>query len=127
MECLKTLWIMYKNVNIYNKRNGKYMKKRIIAVVLIIAIIQSFGMCVFANTIDELKQQKKETEEKHTDIKEELSIELDAICELDAEISEYEKEIGQLEGKIEELNASIKNSEIEIENLQKEHAEKRNC
>ncbi len=47
MECLKTLWIMYKNVNIYNKRNGKYMKKRIIAVVLIIAIIQSFGMCVF--------------------------------------------------------------------------------
>lgn len=59
MECLKTLWIMYKNVNIYNKRNGKYMKKRIIAVVLIIAIIQSFGMCVFANTIDELKQQKK--------------------------------------------------------------------
>jgi hypothetical protein len=50
---------MYKNVNIYNKRNGKYMKKRIIAVVLIIAIIQSFGMCVFANTIDELKQQKK--------------------------------------------------------------------
>ena len=124
MECLKTLWIMYKNVNIYNKRNGKYMKKRIIAVVLIIAIIQSFGMCVFANTIDELKQQKKETEEKHTDIKEELSIELDAICELDAEISEYEKEIGQLEGKIEELNASIKNSEIEIENLQKEHAEK---
>ena len=37
------------------------MKKRIIAVVLIIAIIQSFGMCVFANTIDELKQQKKET------------------------------------------------------------------
>ena len=100
------------------------MKKRIIAVVLIIAIIQSFGMCVFANTIDELKQQKKETEEKHTDIKEELSIELDAICELDAEISEYEKEIGQLEGKIEELNASIKNSEIEIENLQKEHAEK---
>lgn len=124
MECLKTLWIMYKNVNIYNKRNGKYMKKRIIVVVLIIAIIQSFGMCVFANTIDELKQQKKETEEKHTDIKEELSIELDAICELDAEISEYEKEIGQLEGKIEELNASIKNSEIEIENLQKEHAEK---
>ena len=94
------------------------MKKRIIVVVLIIAIIQSFGMCVFANTIDELKQQKKETEEKHTDIKEELSIELDAICELDAEISEYEKEIGQLEGKIEELNASIKNSEIEIENLQ---------
>ena len=50
---------MYKNVNIYNKRNGKYMKKRIIAVVLIIAIIQSFGMCVFANTIDELEQQKK--------------------------------------------------------------------
>ena len=115
---------MYKNVNIYNKRNRKYMKKRIIAVVLIIAIIQSFDMYVFANTIDELKQQKKETEEKHTDIKEELSIELDAICELDAEISEYEKEIGQLEGKIEELNASIKNSEIEIENLQKEHAEK---
>ena len=34
---------MYKNVNIYNKRNGKYMKKRIIAVVLIIEIIQSFG------------------------------------------------------------------------------------
>ena len=26
---------------------------------------------------------------------------IDAICELDAEISEYEKEIGQLEGKIE--------------------------
>ena len=64
MECLKTLWIMYKNVNIYNKRNGKYMKKRIIVVVLIIAIIQSFGMCVFANTIDELKQKKKETD-KH--------------------------------------------------------------
>lgn len=50
---------MYKNVNIYSKRNGKYMKKRIIVVVLIIAIIQSFGMCAFANTIDELKQQKK--------------------------------------------------------------------
>lgn len=55
-----------------------------------------------------IETAKKETEEKHTDIKEELSIELDAICELDAEISEYEKEIGQLEGKIEELNASIK-------------------
>lgn len=44
---------------IYIIKGMEIYEKRIIAVVLIIAIIQSFGMCVFANTIDELKQQKK--------------------------------------------------------------------
>ena len=86
--------------------------------------MQSFCLTTLANSIDDLKQQKKDAEEKHTDIEEKLSTELDAICNLDAEINECEKEIGKLEGKIEALNKSIKESENEIERLQKEYIEK---
>ena len=100
------------------------MLKKILSIILIIILMQSFCLTTLANSIDDLKQQKKDAEEKHTDIEEKLSTELDAICNLDAEINECEKEIGKLEGKIEALNKSIKESENEIERLQKEYIEK---
>ena len=100
------------------------MLKKILSIILIIILMQSFCLTTLANSIDDLKQQKKDAEEKHTDIEEKLSTELDAICNLDAEIDECEKEIGKLEGKIEALNKSIKESENEIERLQKEYIEK---
>ena len=44
------------------------MLKKILSIILIIILMQSFCLTTLANSIDDLKQQKKDAEEKHTDI-----------------------------------------------------------
>ena len=51
------------------------MLKKILSIILIIILMQSFCLTTLANSIDDLKQQKKDAEEKHTDIEEKLSTE----------------------------------------------------
>ena len=104
------------------------MKKTIISIILIIAILSMYVMPSIAVTqsdVDEMKEQQQEVEDQKDAVTEEKNSVMDEISALTAQISKYESEISELNDKIDELENSISDKEEEIKQLEKETEEKK--
>lgn len=106
------------------------MKKKIIPIILIIVLIQSFFITTFAATEDELKDEKSDIQQKTDeaqDKKNEVSAEINnyntEIQSIDESISSTEAEISTLEMQIAELQNSITQKTKDLEQKQKEYDE----
>ena len=106
------------------------MKKKVISIILILILIQTYICSVLATTTSELNDQKNDIQEKINDAKEEqsklqenLDEEMKAISNLDYEISQAEEEINKLNAQISELETSISEKQKLIEEKQKEYDE----
>ena len=104
------------------------MKKKVISIILILILIQTYICSVLATTTSELNDQKNDIQEKINDAKEEqsklqenLDEEMKAISNLDYEISQAEEEINKLNAQISELETSISEKQKLIEEKQKEY------
>ena len=104
------------------------MKKKIVAILLVLAMMQAYVYSVIAATTSQLNGQKSDLQQKINDAKEEqaelqeqLDDEMKVISGLDYEISQAEEEISKLDGQISELEDSISEKEKLIEEKQKEY------
>jgi len=104
------------------------MKRKIITISLIIALLQGSMATCIAATQSELENQKSNIQnEKNNaknqleDVEEELSAQMKEIETLDISITEAEEELNALKAKIEGLEASISQKEIEIQEKQEEY------
>lgn len=104
------------------------MKRKVIAIILILLMIQTYALTVLAVTQSELNDQKADLNQKINDAKEqqvELKEELDAqmkeISNLDYEISQVQEEIDKLQAQIDEVQASIEEKEKLIEQKEKDY------
>lgn len=106
------------------------MKKKILSIVLIFALLQGLLYTVFAATQSELEQQKKDLENQKTqtqneknEVDDQLDEQLKEIASLDTAITSSENEINNLSTQIENLETSINEKQKEIEAKQKEYEE----
>lgn len=106
------------------------MKKKILAITLIITILISSNMLIsYAANKSELQQESsdldgkiKQTEEELSHVEENLTGIMADIRELNAEISEYEKEIYNLNVEISELQAQISEAEENLKQAEEDFA-----
>lgn len=105
------------------------MKKKIICIVLIILMLQTYAVSVIAATQSELNNQKADLNQKINDakeqqgeIKEELDAQMKEISNLDYEISQVQEEIDKLQAQIDEVQASIEEKEKLIEQKEKDYS-----
>lgn len=107
------------------------MKNKLISFVLIlILILTSMCMPIYAVTQDELEGQKddlntkiNDTKNQQADVQEELSEQRKEIQKLDQSINEMEEQITSLNMEIAELENSIDEAQEKLEQKQKEHEE----
>lgn len=106
------------------------MKKRIVSVFFIILLLQVYVCTVMAATTSELNDQKTDLNTKINDAKDEqieiqgqLDTEMQAISDLDYEISQAEEEIAKLNAQISELETSISEKQKLITEKQAEYEE----
>ncbi len=106
------------------------MKKKILSIAVIFALLQGLLYPVFAATQKELEQQKKDLENQKTqtqnekkEVDEQLDEQLKEIANLDSAITSSENEINNLNAQIESLETSIQDKQKEIEAKQKEYEE----
>ena len=105
------------------------MRKKIVSFVLIlILLLTSICVPIYAVTQSELNDKKSDINDKINDaknaqseIKEELSAQMEEIAKLDESIAEQEEEIEKLELQISNLNNSIEEKQKELEKKQKEY------
>lgn len=98
------------------------IKKFVLVMSIILAILSTNIVIVFAATKSELEEKNKntqsqidETKKQIDDVKTDLSAAMKQIEELVAQISEYETEIENLNSDIEKVEADIKESEKKLE------------
>lgn len=98
------------------------MKRKIIAIIMIMVMCISLNAGIFAESITDLQNQKadaasgkKEAQDQLKDVKEEKSEALSAIEELDSQISESQEELDRLNEEVKQLESSIKQAETELE------------
>ena len=100
------------------------MKRKIIASVLIILLINFSIINVFAATKSEVQSQLNEKKEELDDVQTQKSSVLSEIGKLDESIENTEREIADLNSKISDLNDSIAAKNKEIKQKEKEYKEK---
>ena len=98
------------------------MSKKIISIILVLILLQSYICTILAVSTSELNGQKTDLQDKINDakqeqseLKEDLDKEMQAISSLDHEISGAEVEVKRLESQIEELETSISEKQKLIE------------
>lgn len=106
------------------------MSKKIISIILVLILLQSYICTILAVSTSELNGQKTDLQDKINDakqeqseLKEDLDKEMQAISSLDHEISGAEVEVKRLESQIEELETSISEKQKLIEEKQEEYDE----
>lgn len=106
------------------------MKRKVISIILILILLQSYIYTVIAASTSELNGKKDDIQGKVDDAKkeqaqvqEELDEEMKEISNLDYEIEQGEAEIEKLTTQIKELQSSISEKEKLIEEKQKEYNE----
>lgn len=100
------------------------MKKKIIAGLLIILLINFSFINVFASSKSEIQNKIDDKKEELQDVKDEKSSVLTEIDKLNTSISSTEKEISDLNSKIDNLTSSISEKTTEIEKKENEFKEK---
>ena len=101
-----------------------HMKKKIIAGLLIILLINFSFINVFASSKSEIQNKIDDKKEELQDVKDEKSSVLTEIDKLNTSISSTEKEISDLNSKIDNLTSSISEKTTEIEKKENEFKEK---
>lgn len=106
------------------------MKRRVLQAILSIILILSLPMSVYGTTIDELKQQQKETQKQLdetnsninslTQQKKGITAEIEAI---DDELVEVMASVSILEDEIEEIKGKIEDKKAEVDAKAKEYEE----
>lgn len=107
------------------------MRKKIVSfVIVLILLLTSICVPIYAATESELNDQKSELKDKIDDaknaqdeVKEQLSAQMEEISKLDESIAVQEAEITELELQIFNLNNSIEEKQKELEKKQKEYEE----
>ncbi|MCI8345001.1 MAG: peptidoglycan DD-metalloendopeptidase family protein [Clostridia bacterium] len=106
------------------------MKRKVISIILILILLQSYIYTVIATSTSELNGQKADIQGKINDarneqagVQEELDEEMKVISNLDYEIAQGEEEISKLENQIKEVETSIEAKEKLIKEKQKEYDE----
>jgi len=104
------------------------MKRKLIAISLIIALLQGMATTCIAATQSELENQKsnisdqkKNAESQLDEVQEELSAQMKEIETLDLAITAAEEELNALNAKIEGLETSIEEKEVEIQEKQADY------
>lgn len=105
------------------------MKKKIIFVFLVVAIMISTNIAItLAATKTELQNQQsdlnnkiEDTKNEINEVKEEMSDTMKQIQSLTAQISEYEIEIEELDGELSELENSISETQKKLEEAEKKY------
>lgn len=103
------------------------MKKKIIAILLTVVLLQTMVVTVFAATqsdVNAAKQKANQAASKKKEITAEKDTILNEISALEDEIEEYEDELVELNSKISKLEGNIKEKNEEIAQLQKDYEEK---
>lgn len=100
------------------------MKKKIIAGLLIILLINFSFINVFASSKSEIQNKIDDKKEELQDVKDKKSSVLTEIDKLNTSISSTEKEISDLNSKIDNLTSSISEKTTEIEKKENEFKEK---
>lgn len=100
------------------------MMKKIVSIVLVLAMLYMMNIPSIAASVSDLQDQKSEAEDKKEEVTAEKESVMDEISELNVQISKYENEIDDLNNKIDSLEKSITNKEKEIKQLEKEVDEK---
>ena len=98
--------------------------KKIVYISLIIIVLISANLTVFATSVSELNSQINEAEDDLSKIKKEKSAALKEVEELTDKISELESQITELDFKIDALNVEIENKKKNIEAKQQEYDER---
>ena len=104
------------------------MKRKIVSIVLVLILLQSYLYMTIAATTTQLNNQRSDLQEKVNEAKEEQSVlkeqldaEMKTISGLDYEISGLQDEVDKLESQIAEVQKSIEEKEKLIEQKQKEY------
>lgn len=98
--------------------------KKIIYISLIIVILISVNLTVFAANINQLNSKINEAEGELSQVQSEKSAALKEVEKLTNQISELEAQITELDFKIDTLNIEIENKQKDIEEKQKEYEER---
>ena len=104
------------------------MKKKIISVLLVIVLLQSMMITVFATTqsdLNDAKDKLSEATKSKKAVTAEKATVLNEIEELENQIAENEADIKSLNSKITAMEKNIKEKNTEIEALQKDYDEKK--
>lgn len=104
--------------------------KKLVRAIIAFAVAGSMSMTVNATSISDLKDQKDQKESKKEEAeavlaqleKEQNSI-LDAIAELDAQVTEYTNEITDLEAQQAQLESDIETKQVELTAAQEKEQE----
>ena len=104
--------------------------KKLVRAIIVFAVAGSMSMTVNATSISDLKDQKDQKESKKEEAeavlaqleKEQNSI-LDAIAELDAQVTEYTNEITDLEAQQAQLESDIETKQVELTAAQEKEQE----
>lgn len=108
------------------------MKNKILSIILILIIISSNMLIVYAANKSQLEQESsdldgkiKETEEELSHVEENLTGVMAQIRDLTAEISEYENEIYDLNLQISDVKEKISEAELNIKKAEEDYAEQK--
>lgn len=104
------------------------MKRKIISILLIIALLQTIVLNVFAATqsdLEEAKDKLNEAKDTNKELTAEKDTILNEISDLEDTIDKYEAEIEELNKNISKMEENIKEKNKEIEKLQKDFEEKK--
>ena len=98
--------------------------KKIIYISLIIVILISVNLTVYATSVNQLNSQINEAEGELSQVQKEKSAALKEVEKLTNQIAELEDQITELDFKIDTLNIEIDNKQKDIEAKQKEYEER---
>ena len=98
--------------------------KKIVYICLIVSIIISFNISVFANNISEINSKITKAENELGNVKSEMSEEMKAVEELTIQIAELNVQISDLGVRLDNLNKEIEKKKKNIEQKQKEYDER---
>ena len=104
------------------------MRKWIVIISLIIVMLTSLCICVYAENITDLQNQSNELTQSLNEsnnrlkaVQDQISESMQQLEELDNQISESQIEINSINIQIDELIAQIEENETKLENVQKEY------
>lgn len=103
------------------------MKRKIISILLVLILVQTICMNVFAASqadLDAAKSKASEATKQKKEITAEKDTILNEISDLEDSIEEYENELKELKNKISKLETNIEEKNEEILDLEKDYEEK---
>lgn len=110
----------------------KKLSLKILGILIVTIIMLEGSVCVAANNINELNNEREQNEDKinqkkqeKKEITEQKNKTVQEVEKLDSQITDYESQIKELDTKIEDLNNNIKQSEEELAKKQEDYTKQK--